>query len=529
MTLLNPPRIDLPPTRLAPNGWWLCGALCLGWFVLWNRLRIDWSVNDQYAYGWFVPPLALALLMLRWKDRPVPEWPPRSALLGIVFTVVLCLIALLPVRLIEEPNGDWRLLSWVHAGLLAVLTLLAVAWSGGRSWVRHFAFPVGFLLLAIPWPSGPELALVQGLQHEVASIAAEGMNLLGIPAEQQGNLIRVRDQLVGVNEACSGIRSLQTVLMAGLFLGELSRLSWQRRLLLLGGGVAVAMAANVFRSSLLVWIAAQRGTAALTRYHDAAGVSVLIIVFVGLLILNGWLERPERVPSLALTRIQPTTMRAAQFPSAVALIAVLGWMSVVEVGTEGWYRLHESHQALRQAWTVVWPEQAPGFQKLTVDDVSRSLLRYDEGREARWHLPDSPAGTCTAFFFHWKPGRTSTTLAVMHQPTTCLPSSGLQQIADSGIHPVPAPGGFTLPVHGYEFQLHGQPLYVYYVVWQDRAGYELPASASTQSSDRLAAVRLGERNLGQQTLELVVTGVTDIQAADALCGNVVNQIVRPRG
>lgn len=524
-TAVHPPR----------QGWWLGSALLLGWLVLWNRLRIDWSVNDQYAYGWFVPFLALALMALRWKDRPTPVPPGRRVSAFLAALAVLCLAALLPTRLIEEPNGDWRLLSWVHAGWLAILSLAAAAWCGGRPWLRHFAFPVGFLLLALPWPSGPEQALVQGLQRGVAGLSAEGMNLLGIPAQQQGNLIRVRDQLVGVNEACSGIRSLQTVLMAGLFLGELSRLSIPRRLVLLAGGVAVAMAANVFRSSLLVYLAAQHGTAALNRYHDAAGVSVLVIVFIGLLILNGYLEKelaptpalaggPAGTPPLTMGRLQ--TARWVAYPVVVAAVA---WLVVVEVGTEAWYRVHERGRVVRSSWTVAWPEKAPDYRSLLVDEVSRSLLRYDHGGEARWHSSGPPAGDCTAYFFRWEPGRTSTTLAVMHQPTTCLPASGLRQVADGGIRPVPVPGGFTLPVHVYEFRLHEQPLYVYYVVWQDRLGYELPTQAQAADEGRLAAVRRGQRNLGQQTLELVITGATDGAAADAVCERTLAQIVRPRG
>ena len=527
-TSTNPGVSNAATAPAGPRGWWLGGALLVAWLVLWNRLRIDWSVNDQYAYGWFVPPLALALLWLRWRDRPVTVWPGRSLIVFATVAAAVCLALLLPVRLIEEPNGDWRLLSWVHAGLLATLSLLAAAWCGGKPWMRHFAFPVGFLLLALPWPSGPEQALVQGLQRGVAGLAAEGMNLLGIPAEQQGNLIRVRDQMVGVNEACSGIRSLQTVLMAALFLGELSRLSLARRAILLMGGVAVAMVANVFRSSLLVWIAAQHGTAALQKSHDAAGVSVLVIVFLGLLCLNGWLERKPGALTGAIEASGSTPVPVGRWVPVGAVWAILAWLAAVEIGTESWYRLHERGRTPRPSWTVAFPPDAPGFEKLTVDDVSRSLLRYDEGREARWHLADTPAGNCTAFFFRWEPGRTSTTLAVMHQPTTCLPSGGLRQVADAGIEPVPAPGGFTLPIHGYEFDLRGQLLYVYYVVWQDRTGYELPAPASARSTDRFAAVRLGERNLGQQSLELVVTGATDFQAANVLCRKIIRRIVRPK-
>ena len=288
---LLPGRRPPPPPRW---GRWLPGGLALlaAWVALWDRLRIDWSVNDQYAYGWFVPPLAVALFALRWRDQPAAQPPAGASKWVLALAVGVGLALLLPVRLIEEPNGDWRLMEWAHALVLAGVTLGVLAWCGGWRWAWHFAFPVGFLLLALRWPSGLEHALIQGLQQHVAHLTAVGMTTLGIPAEQAGNLIRVRDQTVGVNEACSGIRSLQTVWMASLFLGELSRMSWGRRAALVAGGVVVALAANVFRSSLLVWIAAGQGTAALERFHDTAGVSVLVIVFIGLLVLNSWLERP---------------------------------------------------------------------------------------------------------------------------------------------------------------------------------------------------------------------------------------------
>ena len=43
------------------------------WFILWRQLSGEWSVNDQYSYGWFVPFFALILFWLRWEDRPKPE------------------------------------------------------------------------------------------------------------------------------------------------------------------------------------------------------------------------------------------------------------------------------------------------------------------------------------------------------------------------------------------------------------------------------------------------------------------------
>lgn len=532
------------PTAVAPGAqaaafpeWrrWLPGggALLAAWIALWDRLRIDWSVNDQYAYGWFVPPLAMALFALRWRDQPAPLPPAGSAKWALALAAGAGLALLLLARLIEEPNGDWRLMEWAHALILAGVTLAALGWCGGRRWAGHFAFPVGFLLLALRWPSGLEHGLIQGLQRHVAALTAGGMTLLGIPAEQAGNLIRVRDQTVGVNEACSGIRSLQTVLMASLFLGELARMPWRRRAALLAGGVAVALAANVFRSSLLVWIAAQHGAAALEKFHDTAGVSVLVIVFIGLLVLNGWLERPATAGDKTERATARPGARAARALPAGSALAILGWLLAVEAGTAGWYRMHERGRVFRPTWTVALPTDAPGFKALPIDDVSRGLLRYDEGISARWRTPDADGagpGDCTLFFFRWEPGRTSATLAAMHQPTTCLPASGLTQIADGGLLSMPGPGGVTLPTHAYEFLLKRQHLFVYYVVWQDQTGYDLPeAGGGLSARERLDAVRRGQRNLGQQTLELVLTGPATAAQAEAVARSQIERVARAKG
>src|SRR5213079_37671 len=126
------------------------------------------------------------------------------------------LLLLLPVRLFEIANPEWRLLAWVHTAAVVLLTLLLIRCAGGVAWVRHFAFPVLFFFVAVPWPTLVETPVTQGLMRVVARVAAEVAMLFGTPAQVEGNLIRVSNGLVGVNEACSGIRSLQTSLMIGL-------------------------------------------------------------------------------------------------------------------------------------------------------------------------------------------------------------------------------------------------------------------------------------------------------------------------
>src|SRR5438309_237768 len=271
--------------------------LAVLWFVLCKQLSSEWSVNEQYSFGWFVPFFALYLFWLRWQDRPQTEIGnplQRMRSNGQAFKsqirkgqtiagllAIAALLMLLPVRLFEIANPEWRLLAWVHTAAVVVLTLLLIWWAGGVVWLRHFAFPVLFIFVAVPWPTLVETPVTQGLMRVVARVAAETAMLLGNPAQVEGNLIRVSNGLVGVNEACSGIRSLQTSLMIGLLFGELKRLSISRRTALVGEAVAIALVANFLRAVFLVAIAATKNISEISRWHDLAGYTIVALVFVG--------------------------------------------------------------------------------------------------------------------------------------------------------------------------------------------------------------------------------------------------------
>ena len=65
-----------------------------------------------------------------------------------------------------------------------------------------------------------EQPVIQGLTRLNTALTVEILGLLGIPAVPQGNVIELATGSVGIDEACSGIRSLQATLMISLFLGE---------------------------------------------------------------------------------------------------------------------------------------------------------------------------------------------------------------------------------------------------------------------------------------------------------------------
>jgi hypothetical protein len=74
--------------------------------------------------------------------------------------------------------------------------------------MRHFAFSICFIFTTLPWPGGLETFLIQGLMQIVAWVTVGLLNLSHIAALQHGNLIEVKTGLLGIDEACSGVRSL---------------------------------------------------------------------------------------------------------------------------------------------------------------------------------------------------------------------------------------------------------------------------------------------------------------------------------
>ena len=535
------------------------------WFVLCRQLSGEWLVNEQYNYGWFVPFFALYLFWFRWQDRPTPEvrsqkLEVRSCLIA-AFIGIPALFLLLPVRLFEIATPEWRPLSWIHAVSVATLTLLCLWCVGGKPWLRHFAFPVAFFFVAVPWPTALEVPIIQGLMRMVADVAAETAMLLGIPAQVEGNLIRVSTGLVGVNEACSGIRSLQTSLMIGLLFGELRRLSVLHRVALVVGAVIIAVFANFLRAVFLVTVAATKNISEVSRWHDVAGYTIIALVFLSTMGLAYLLRKSEtRNPKSEIgcqssgVRSQRSEVRGRRsVVSSPYVAAALCWLLFVEIGIAAWYRVHETNLVSGIRWTVQWPKQAPNFRKLNIDPEIRSVLRFDEGQTAAWMLTPPPtsersppaktSGTqlnrlppnavaCYLYVFRWNPGRNSALLANLHRPDVCLPASGWTQVADDGVRNYPVTGSFELPFRHFEFQRAfedspPQTAHAFYCLSEDRAsapsvlrqGHNLPSMSGSRSewtrAERLNAVVEGRRHLGQQVMEAIFISSEPLSAADA--------------
>jgi hypothetical protein len=218
-------------------------------------------------------------------------------------------------------------------------------------------------------------------------------------------------------------------------------------------------------------------------------------------------------------------------------MAAVAWLLLIEGGVELWYRAHERNLRPSAQWSVRWPESAPDFHEIKIDERTRTILHNDEGRGATWRDARQVGGFSTAasgdatsllYFFRWRPGHNSALLANAHRPDVCLPATGWRQTGDFGVRSYEVTRDFAIPFRHFEFASEGsgrkRSAHAFYCVWEDRVSRNQPGSetrglsgdpSAWSRTERVQAVLDGRRHLGQQVVEYLRVEPREIGAAEA--------------
>lgn len=270
--------------------------LAMGW--LGSKASWFWNHQADLQFGWVVALLCGFLFWESWQSKPGIQlrctW--FSGLTGLagfgfffIFQIYQAAFGLKPASMVGLA---------LAAMFMVVSNLYFVfGWQG----ISRFLFAYAFILISLPMPSVVQGTLVNGLQHQVASVTVELLNLFGIPARLAGSVIHLSTGPVGVDDACSGIRSLQSSVMVTLFIGFMSLRYFSLKCLLLVTGIMLAVFGNLVRVFFLSYQAHAHGVEAIKASHDAAGWSILIFTVAGVVISSWFLSKIQA----RLDRISP--------------------------------------------------------------------------------------------------------------------------------------------------------------------------------------------------------------------------------
>jgi exosortase len=256
-------------------------AVCAGSVLLVYRgvlakLVHDWATDDNYSHGFLIVPAALYLAYERRDLLTRAARQPTAVGLAIILVSLGLLVA-----------GSLGAELFLTRISIVALLLGAVLYIGGWSHARILTFPIAFLLLMIPLPAIVFNEIAFPLQLVASRFGEAALNLFKIPVLREGNVIILANTTLEVAEACSGIRSLISLLTLGILLGYFSDRRILVRTVIALSTIPVAIVANGVRVAG-TGIAAQRfGPEAATGFlHTFSGWIVFITAFALLFLIQ---------------------------------------------------------------------------------------------------------------------------------------------------------------------------------------------------------------------------------------------------
>lgn len=277
-------QVETPPeaaVRRPPSGatlgWGMALVLAglLGW-LYWPVLVLlvtQWNDDQNYSHGFLVPVMSAYFVWERKEQlarlMPTPSWAGLWVLL-----VGLLMLA------VGQIGAELFLQRFSLVMVITGLVWLVM----GRAVLVLWSFPLAFLIFMIPLPAIVMNAVAFPLQGFAAQTATYCLIALDIPVLREGNMISLARTTLEVAEACSGIRSLLSLLALGTVYAYFVETIMWKRWVIVAASVPVAIAANAFRVTGTGVLAHYFGDeAAQGFYHDFSGWLVFVVAFVLLL------------------------------------------------------------------------------------------------------------------------------------------------------------------------------------------------------------------------------------------------------
>ena len=419
----------------------------LGWFIIalvtvligsvTLYLLPQWRHNPDLSHGWFTP-LVFVLLLHEARTRD----PQRFLQSGAIVQGSVIALLLAGLVLLSAGGLYMAALEWTHALVATMLTsalcaLLAACWivfALGSVRLMPFSWPVAvaiFLwLLSSPLPPGTYSTLTQTLQSGVTSVVLGVLHILGIAAVQHGNVIQLTNVSVGIEEACSGVRSLISCVYAGFFFSAtLVRRPGARALIIvLAAPLAIAM--NLLRS-LTLTLLAHHGVEISGTWHDVTGYAILGVTAVMLAGLAIVLDRRATVVSEKPRRneIIPTTSATTTLPRRPQVLVASGLLLAVCVSALFILNTRPAINSVRPPpnLAAILPASYDGWEATANNELSRFTAQLQTNRLAQTtYKRQTSQGPLeiTVYLAYWAVGQAPVSFVAAHTPDACWPGSG---------------------------------------------------------------------------------------------------------
>ncbi len=252
--------------------------------LLYHKTFLDmvriWYHDANYSHGFLIPFLS-AYFMWERRDRLAQiEFKPKN--IGLL---LLCMgLTAYLLGAIGGANTTIRV-SFFFVTLGLVIFLF------GMDLYAVVSFPVLYLVFMVPLPAYLYDSIAFPLKSFISYISVECLNTMHMPAYLEGNIIRLPTLTIEVADACSGVRSIYSILALAVAYAEILKLGMGRRVALVLSVVPVAVICNTFRVVMTGMLVKYYSTLFVEGImHEFAGIAVFLLM-VALLLAIGAISK----------------------------------------------------------------------------------------------------------------------------------------------------------------------------------------------------------------------------------------------
>lgn len=252
----------------------MAGLVILYWPILVPMVR-QWAADDNYSHGFLVPVIAGYLAWMRRDALASARIAPSNAGLAVVLFGLGML-----------------LLGWLGTEYFTMRSSLVVVLTGcvlyllGWPVTRILLPPLAYLLLMIPIPYIVYDAAAFPLKLFVTKVSVLALKSMGVVLWQEGNILMFPGITLEVADACSGLRSIMSLLALGAAYALVLHSSARDRVVLVAATLPIAVLTNCLRVIATGVLAQYYGAAAAEGFfHEFAGMFIFfmaVAMFVGL-------------------------------------------------------------------------------------------------------------------------------------------------------------------------------------------------------------------------------------------------------
>ncbi|HXG83359.1 MAG TPA: EpsI family protein [Pyrinomonadaceae bacterium] len=399
------------------------------------KLVFDWWTDENYSHGLLVP---FVIGFIVWTE--FDEIKKLKSAGHIRFGGALVLFALAVFL-----GGTLGAELFIQRISLVVMLAGIIIYFFGARILKSLAVPFLLLLLAIPIPQIIFNKIAFPLQIWASQAAVWGIRLFEVPTVRKGNVFEILPRgatqvlSLEVVEACSGIRSLMTLMTLALVLAYFTRVKrdsgenkksgflknpdfWRTAILMLSA-IPIAVLTNAARVSatgVLTYYYGRQATE--SAWHDVSGWLVYLVA-LGLLILTNFVlqkalkvrSSESEVRSRELENLQPATSNLQPLYSLLAVLIIGGAFI-------NWFQQRGEAEVYREPLSNIPAKLGEWRQKgdeIRFDPQTESVLRTTDYTMREYFLPGGRiANLYVGYYASQRSG------ATYHSPQNCLPGAG---------------------------------------------------------------------------------------------------------